>query len=77
MKPHRLATCALSIASLWMAGPAAVAATATATAAPRTITVGHLVLPLCNIEYRGYCGAIERPLDPSGAVPGKVTVGFE
>jgi pimeloyl-ACP methyl ester carboxylesterase len=32
---------------------------------------------LCNTDYTGYCGAIERPLDPSGVVKGTLTVGFE
>lgn len=48
-----------------------------AAAVPRTITVGSLTLTLCNRQYAGYCGAIERPLDPSGAVAGRITVGFE
>jgi len=44
---------------------------------PASITVGHLTLTLCNTDYNGYCGAIARPLDPSGVVPGTITVGFE
>ena len=48
-----------------------------ARAAPATITVGRLTLTLCNTIYTGYCGAITRPIDPVGAVPGQVTVGFE
>jgi pimeloyl-ACP methyl ester carboxylesterase len=46
-------------------------------AVPRTVTVGSLTLTLCNWQYNGYCGAIERPLDPGGVVPGRITVGFE
>jgi pimeloyl-ACP methyl ester carboxylesterase len=46
-------------------------------AAPNTITVGELTLTLCNTDYTGYCGSIARPIDPSGVIPGKITVGFE
>jgi pimeloyl-ACP methyl ester carboxylesterase len=69
MKSSRLAACALSVALILGSGVAA--------AVPKTIVVGTLTLTLCNTEYTGYCGAIERPLDPTGAVPGKLTVGFE
>src|SRR5450631_2404258 len=48
-----------------------------ASAAPATITVGGLTLSFCNTDYTGYCGAIQRPLDPAGKVPGTVSVGFE
>jgi pimeloyl-ACP methyl ester carboxylesterase len=61
-----------------------VAATATllgavsgAFAAPATVRVGDLTLAYCNADYDGYCGAIRRPLDPSGRVPGSITIGFE
>ena len=56
---------------------AALAAATTCGAAPGTITVGDLTLTLCNTYYTGYCGSITRPLDPSGVVPGHITVGFE
>jgi pimeloyl-ACP methyl ester carboxylesterase len=46
-------------------------------ATPNTITVGALTLTLCQPDYTGYCGSITRPIDPNGAVPGKITVGFE
>ena len=46
-------------------------------AAPNTIAVGELTLTLCNEVYSGYCGSIERPIDSSGVVPGKIRVGFE
>ncbi len=61
--------CFLGLALVWLPHPAG--------AAPATITVGRLTLSLCNTDYTGYCGAIQRPLDPSGAVPGTLTVGFE
>jgi pimeloyl-ACP methyl ester carboxylesterase len=52
-------------------------ATASSGAAPRTITVGELTLTLCRPHYTGYCGSIRRAIDPSGAIPGRLTVGFE
>jgi len=60
---------ALLLGFLLCSGPAA--------AAPEFITVGKLTLKLCNTEYIGYCGSIERPLDPSGGVSGSLTIGFE
>jgi pimeloyl-ACP methyl ester carboxylesterase len=46
-------------------------------APPKTITVGDLTLDLCNTEYIGYCGSITRRVDPTGALPQTLTVGFE
>jgi pimeloyl-ACP methyl ester carboxylesterase len=46
-------------------------------ASPETLPVGRLILTLCNTVYTGYCGSIERPLDPNGRVRGTVTIGFE
>jgi pimeloyl-ACP methyl ester carboxylesterase len=69
MKSYRLAACALSAALLWCPGVPA--------AAPKTIVVGSLTLSLCVPQYTGYCGVIERALDPTGAVSGKIRVGFE
>jgi pimeloyl-ACP methyl ester carboxylesterase len=48
-----------------------------ALAAPPTVKVGELTLAYCNSDYDGYCGAIQRPLDPSGRVSGSITIGFE
>jgi pimeloyl-ACP methyl ester carboxylesterase len=59
----------LAFAVLWITEGAA--------AAPSSITVGRLTLTICNTTYNGYCGAIDQRLDPSGSVPGTVTVGFE
>jgi pimeloyl-ACP methyl ester carboxylesterase len=56
---------------------AALAAAGTTGAAPKIITVGELTLTLCITKYTGYCGSIERRIDPSGLTPGKITVGFE
>jgi pimeloyl-ACP methyl ester carboxylesterase len=58
-----------ALAALLYAGGAA--------AAPNTIIVGKLTLTLCKPRYTGYCGSIERPLDPGGAIQGHMTVGFE
>ncbi len=54
------------------------AATAAGAATPpKSITVGTLQLKYCNTDYDGYCGSIRRKLDPSGAVNGNITIGFE
>ena len=50
---------------------------ANAVAPPTTITVGELTLTLCRPQLLGYCGSIKQPIDPSGAVAGKLTIGFE
>jgi pimeloyl-ACP methyl ester carboxylesterase len=46
-------------------------------ALPSTLTVGALTLTFCNGVYGGYCGSIDRPIDPTGKVAGTITVGFE
>ncbi len=46
-----------------------------ATAAP-TVKVGTLRLTPCKIVSRALCGTLDRPWDPTGAVPGTVSVGF-
>jgi pimeloyl-ACP methyl ester carboxylesterase len=46
-------------------------------APPTTLTVGQLTLTLCNTDYTGYCGSITRLIDPTGVIPGTITVGFE
>jgi len=46
-------------------------------APPRKITVGSLTLKYCNSDYDGYCGQLKRPLDPTGAIKGTITIGFE
>src|SRR5450631_3773734 len=52
-------------------------AASTAHAGPDTIKVVVLTLTMCNTDYTGYCGSIQRPIDPSGGIAGKITVGFE
>jgi pimeloyl-ACP methyl ester carboxylesterase len=39
--------------------------------------VGQLILTRCQPDLNGYCGSIERPIDPRGVTPGKFTIGFE
>ncbi len=43
----------------------------------QTITVGSVTLTYCIRQFDGYCGSITRPLDPSGLIPGSISVGFE
>ncbi len=43
----------------------------------QTITVGSITLTHCIDRYDGYCGTLLRPLDPTGGVPGSISVGFE
>ncbi|HKU16638.1 MAG TPA: alpha/beta hydrolase [Steroidobacteraceae bacterium] len=52
-------------------------AVARAAAPPNKITVGSLTLKYCNADYDGYCGRLKRPLDPTGAIKGTITIGFE
>ena len=54
----------------------AVGAQASATP-PKKIALGTLTLDYCNTDYGGYCGSIQRALDPTGAVRGSITIGFE
>ena len=68
--------CLSLLASVTGAAVAFIAGSALA-APPNTITVGQLTLTFCNTDYTGYCGAIVRPLDPSGVVPGSLSIGFE
>ena len=44
---------------------------------PKKITVGSVTLSFCNGDYVGYCGTIQRKFDPTGGVPGSITIGFE
>lgn len=41
-----------------------------------TLTVGSLALVSCGHDG-GYCGSLERPLDPMGSVTGTISIGFE
>ena len=42
-----------------------------------SIVVGSRTLTLCNAADVGYCGSIQRPLDPTGTVAGTISIGFE
>jgi pimeloyl-ACP methyl ester carboxylesterase len=42
-----------------------------------SITVGSVTLTPCQSEYNGYCGSITQPLDRTGQIPDKITIGFE
>ena len=46
-------------------------------APPQTITVGTVELTYCNTDYLGYCGSIERALDPNNTDGGTIKIGFE
>lgn len=61
-----------------LAQPARARATPAASAGsePRTLRVGTLVLERCP-RVSAYCGRIDRPLDPSGAIPGSLSIRFE
>ena len=47
-----------------------------APAANGAVRVGHLLLHPCPTQG-ALCGRLERPLDPAGAVPGRIGIGFE
>src|SRR5579883_3126000 len=48
-----------------------------ARATPPTLQVGSLLLTRCDPGPVGYCGSIERPLDPTNPNSGLITIGFE
>ena len=45
-------------------------------AARETLKVGSLDLRPCQ-SVHAYCGTLDRPLDPTGAVPGRISIYFE
>jgi pimeloyl-ACP methyl ester carboxylesterase len=45
-------------------------------AAPRVLARGGVELPRCR-DIIAYCGTLERPLDPTGAVKGDISIHFE
>ncbi len=67
----------LTLRARVIAGLVLALAASSALALPATLTVGSLTLTFCNSDYGGYCGSIERPIDPSGKVAGTIPVGFE
>lgn len=72
-------------ARLWLAtallATGGVAAQEQAPAQPEvpaaTIQVGGVTLTACQADFGGFCGKIDRPLDPAGTLPGTVAIGFE
>jgi pimeloyl-ACP methyl ester carboxylesterase len=63
------------------ASPPAAARAALATpampAAPVTLRMGALTLAHCRAEPLTYCGTLERPLDPTGAMTERIGIHFE
>ena len=51
-------------------------ASALAAASPKSITVGTLTLRLCDQDFNGYCGSIQRLLDPTRSVKGNINIAF-
>jgi hypothetical protein len=49
---------------------------AAARSAPPSLRVGTLTLERCP-RVSAYCGRIDRPLDPTGAIPGSISIHFE
>ena len=58
------------------AAPDHVAPRGTARSEPLTRRVGRMRLERCA-EVHAYCGRIDRPLDPSGAIAGRISIYFE
>jgi pimeloyl-ACP methyl ester carboxylesterase len=54
----------------------AYAAPASARSEAHTLRVGNLVLERCPRIF-AYCGHIDRPFDPAGAIPGSISIHFE
>ena len=61
---------------LWLALTGMALASVAAAAVPPVHTVGEASLSLCGPGPR-YCGTVTRALDPTGAVPGRLAIGFE
>ncbi len=45
-------------------------------AAPATMRLGSMQLERC-VDLPAYCGRLDRPLDPTGAMPGRISIYFE
>jgi pimeloyl-ACP methyl ester carboxylesterase len=71
---HRLAPFAI-VVLLGMTLPVFIHAAA-APRAPHTLLVGSIELQPCT-GVAAYCGRLERALDPTGAVPGRISIFFE
>jgi pimeloyl-ACP methyl ester carboxylesterase len=80
-RPPALAAAILSFAGAIASAAGTPPATASSAAAlpaavPPTKQVGALLLERCA-DVAAYCGHLDRPLDPAGAIPGRVSVHFE
>jgi pimeloyl-ACP methyl ester carboxylesterase len=51
-------------------------ASAGATQEPPALQVGNMLLHRCA-SAPAYCGDLDRPMDPTGAIPGRLTIHFE
>jgi pimeloyl-ACP methyl ester carboxylesterase len=49
---------------------------ARAASTPGSIRVGSMLLERCS-DAPGYCGRLDRPLDPVGTIPGRISIYFE
>jgi pimeloyl-ACP methyl ester carboxylesterase len=63
----------IGVAALCAAASSMPTAPATATATAR---VGSMLLERCA-HVAAYCGRLDRPLDPTGAIPGRISIYFE
>lgn len=73
--PTTIGVLGLLLAALPVAAPLPAAA-ATPADAQNSRLVGALTLHACR-DGGAYCGSLDRPLDPSGAIAGRVSVHFE
>ncbi len=70
-------SCVLALLFLALLGGAPAARATMEDDARAPISVGAVRLDPCQPEYGGYCGHIDRPLDPSGRIAGTQRVAFE
>jgi pimeloyl-ACP methyl ester carboxylesterase len=77
MNEHRGATLSLMKRELRVFLFFCISAAMPALASAAPVIVRSVPLTLCVPKYDGYCGSIVRPFDPSGRVPGTITIGFE
>src|ERR1700691_4328871 len=62
--------------ALWIASLLCFGGVTAADENPATLQVGTLLLHRCG-GGPAYCGDLDRPMDPTGAVPGRLSVHFE
>src|ERR1700678_1822673 len=71
-----LACAAPACGALAQTARARAAPAVSARSVPRTLQIGTLALQRCP-GGSAYCGRIDRPLDPTGAIPGSISIHFE